>query len=362
MFQEIAFWALSAAGVGGALGVVLVRDVFRAALLLVLVFMTVAGLFVLMSAEFLAVVQLLIYVGAVAILIVFAIMLTREVQQGNLPNRLHLPAGILTALLLAAFVYVVLDTDWNQQVGLADIQPGQEQLVQERLEARGLGWVSEAVQSNTVGGLPVDWEDGVERQILERIGEVPSILEGRSSDQPTREVTALETEAQLLQAELILLEQGRLVARLHPAFAEEFQAATGPTPPSEDLMNALNAPDSPVQDVVEIHPKAQGNITWWVGPDGELQGQDRWWLVGPDGDLKYSVVPGQASGTLSVNGQSVTVENFPVLNIFEGRYEQAEERTGIGDLLINDYMLAFEVAAVLLLATIIGALVITRER
>ncbi len=362
MFQEIAFWALSAAGVGGALGVVLVRDVFRAALLLVLVFMTVAGLFVLMSAEFLAVVQLLIYVGAVAILIVFAIMLTREVQQGNLPNRLHLPAGVLTALLLAALVFVVLDTDWNQQVELSKIQPGQEQLVQDRLDARGLGWVTEAVQSNTVGGLPADWEDGVERHIQERIGEIPSILEGRSSDEPTRVVTEFETEAQLLQAELILLEQGQLVARLHPAFIDEFQAVTEPTAPSEDLLSALNAPDSPVQDVVEIRPKVQGNVSWWVGPDGDLQGQDRWWLVGPDGDLKYSVVPGQASGTLSVNGQNVTVENFPVLNIFEGRFEKAEERTGIGDLLINDYVLPFEVAAVLLLATIIGALVITRER
>ncbi len=351
MFQEIAFWALSAAGVGGALGVVLVRDVFRAALLLVLVFMTVAGLFVLMSAEFLAVVQLLIYVGAVAILIVFAIMLTREVQQGNLPNRLHFPAGILTALLLAAFIYVVLDTDWNQQVGLGEIQPGQEQLVQERLNARGLGWVTEAVQSNTVGGLPVDWEDGVERHIQERIDEIQSA-----------EVTQFETEAQLLQAELILMEQGRLVARLHPDFIDEFQEVTEPTAPSQALMDALNEPGSPIEDVVEIRPKVEGNISWWVGPDGDVQGRDRWWLVGPDGDLKYSVVPGEVTAAISTDGENVTIRNVPVLNIFEGRYEKAEVRTGIGDLLINDYVLAFEVAAVLLLATIIGALVITRER
>lgn len=347
MFQEIAFWALSAAGVGGALGVVLVRDVFRAALLLVLVFMTVAGLFVLMSAEFLAVVQILIYVGAVAILIVFAIMLTREVQQGNLPNRLQLPAVILPVLLLAALTYVILDTDWNQQVGLGEIQPGQEQMVQDRLEARGLGWVTEAVQSNTVGGLPVDWEDGVERHIQERIDENLAIAEERRNDLQPAEAAKHEANAHMQQAELVFLEQGRLLARLHPAFADEFQAATGPTAPSQALRDALGEPGSPIEGVVEIRPKAQ---------------QDRWWLVGPDGDLKYSVVPGEASGVLSVGEQSVTVENFPVLNIFEGRYEKAEVRTGIGDLLINDYVLPFEVAAVLLLATIIGALVITRER
>ena len=338
---------LSAAGVGGALGVVLVRDVFRAALLLVLVFMTVAGLFVLMSAEFLAVVQLLIYVGAVAILIVFAIMLTREVQQGNLPNRLQLPAVVLPALLLAALIYVALDTDWNQQVGLDVASTGQQRLIQERLDVRGLGWATEAVQSNTVGGLPADWEDGVERHIQERIDENLAIAEEHRANLRTSEAIDYETDAQVLQAELIFLEQGRLVARLHPAFAEEFMEVTEPTPLSEDLMSALDAPDSPVQDVVEIRPKVQ---------------EDRWWMVGSDGDLKYSVVPGEATGTLSVDGQSMSVENFPVLNVFEGRYEGAEERTGIGDLLINDYVLPFEVAAVLLLATIIGALVITRDR
>ena len=338
---------LSAAGVGGALGVVLVRDVFRAALLLVLVFMTVAGLFVLMSAEFLAVVQLLIYVGAVAILIVFAIMLTREVQQGNLPNRLQIPAVVLPALLLAALIYVALDTDWNQQAGLDVASTGQQQLIQERLDVRGLGWATEAVQANTVGGPPADWEDGVERHIQERIDENLAIAEEHRANLRTSEAIDYETDAQVLQAELIFMEQGRLVARLHPAFAEEFMEVTEPTPLSEDLMSALAGPDSPVQDVVEIRPKVQ---------------EDRWWLVGPDGDLKYSVVPGEATGTLSVDGQSVSVENFPVLNVFEGRYEGGEERTGIGDLLINDYVLPFEVAAVLLLATIIGALVITRDR
>ena len=66
-----------------------------------------------MSAEFLAVVQVLIYVGAIAILIIFAIMLTRDVRQGNLPNRLQVPAVLFSALLLAALVVVATTTDWN---------------------------------------------------------------------------------------------------------------------------------------------------------------------------------------------------------------------------------------------------------
>ena len=115
LFQDVVFWLLAVIAIGGALGVVLVRDLFRAALLLVLVFIAVAGFFVLLSAEFLAVVQVLIYAGAISILIIFAIMLTRDVQRGNLPNRLglRLPAVTFAALLLAALVVVAVETEWH---------------------------------------------------------------------------------------------------------------------------------------------------------------------------------------------------------------------------------------------------------
>ena len=113
LFQDVVFWILAVAAVGAALGVVLVRDLFRAALLLVVVFMAVAGFFVLMSAEFLAVVQVLIYVGAISILIIFAVMLTRDVQRGNLPNQLQIPAVLFSALLLAVLVVVATDTNWD---------------------------------------------------------------------------------------------------------------------------------------------------------------------------------------------------------------------------------------------------------
>ena len=112
-FQDVVFWILSVMAVVGALGVVMVPDLFRAALLLIVVFIAVAGFFVLLSAEFLAVVQVLIYVGAIAILIIFAVMLTRDVQHGNLPNRMQMPAAVLAALLFAALVAVAVDTQWE---------------------------------------------------------------------------------------------------------------------------------------------------------------------------------------------------------------------------------------------------------
>ena len=113
LFQDIVFWILAVVAIGAALGVVLVKDLFRAALLLVVVFMAVAGFFVLLSAEFLAVVQVLIYAGAISILIIFAVMLTRDVQRGNLPNQFQIPAVLFSALLLAALVVVATDTDWD---------------------------------------------------------------------------------------------------------------------------------------------------------------------------------------------------------------------------------------------------------
>jgi NADH-quinone oxidoreductase subunit J len=128
-FQDIVFWVLAVVAIGAALGVVVVRDLFRAALLLALVFVVVAGFFVLMSAEFLAVVQVLIYVGAISILFIFAVMLTRDVRQGNLPNRLQIPAVLLPALLLAALVVVAVTTDWRP---IPDAQQERVDLVQTR--------------------------------------------------------------------------------------------------------------------------------------------------------------------------------------------------------------------------------------
>jgi NADH:ubiquinone oxidoreductase subunit 6 (subunit J) len=112
-FQDVVFWVLAVAAIAAALGVVLVKDLFRSALLLAVVFVAVAGFFVLLNAEFLAVVQVLIYVGAISILFIFAIMLSRNVKEGNLPNRLQIPAVLFPALLLTALISAAIGTDWR---------------------------------------------------------------------------------------------------------------------------------------------------------------------------------------------------------------------------------------------------------
>ena len=110
---DVVFWLLTVAVIGSALGVVLVKDLFHAAMLLVVVFIGVAGFFVMLSAEFLGVVQVLIYAGAVSILVIFAVMLTRDVQRGNLPNRIQMPAMVVSIMLLATLVWTATQTEWN---------------------------------------------------------------------------------------------------------------------------------------------------------------------------------------------------------------------------------------------------------
>ncbi len=112
MGLAIAFWILAIVSITAALAVVLLRNIFRAALALILCFLTIAGLYVTLSADFLAAVQVLIYVGAIAILIILAIMLTREVQRGSLSNKLQVPVLIVVVLLLGVLIYTMLSTPW----------------------------------------------------------------------------------------------------------------------------------------------------------------------------------------------------------------------------------------------------------
>ena len=112
----IAFWVLAIVGIIAALAVVLLRDVFRAALSLVVCFLTVAGIYITLSADFLAAVQVLIYVGAISVLIILAIMLTRDVQRGSPSNRLRIPAFIVALLFLGGVAFAVLNTPWQVSV------------------------------------------------------------------------------------------------------------------------------------------------------------------------------------------------------------------------------------------------------
>jgi NADH-quinone oxidoreductase subunit J len=122
LITDIAFYVIAASIIISAIAVVHLRDIFRAALFLVVVFIGTAGLFILLRAEFLAVVQVIVYVGAISVLVLFAILMTQDTEQGSPPNRLRYPVGILAFLFGAAAWFVVVKTDWAQ---LQDVLPGE---------------------------------------------------------------------------------------------------------------------------------------------------------------------------------------------------------------------------------------------
>lgn len=113
MGLTIAFWTLAVVAVLSALGVVLLRNVFRAALSLILCFLTVAGIYVTLSADFLAAIQILVYVGAISVLIILAIMMTRDVHRGSPANRLQIPALVVAILFLEVLVLTIINTPWQ---------------------------------------------------------------------------------------------------------------------------------------------------------------------------------------------------------------------------------------------------------
>ena len=110
---NISFWIIAVVCVAAALAVVSLQNIFRAALALILCFLTVAGIYILLSAEFLAVVQILIYVGAISVIIILAIMMTREYQHGSPSGKFRIPAFVVAILVLGVVLFAVLNTSWK---------------------------------------------------------------------------------------------------------------------------------------------------------------------------------------------------------------------------------------------------------
>lgn len=111
--QWVAFVILSLLTLGGGLMVVADRNLFHGALWLLIALFGVAGLFVMLAAPFLAAVQVLVYMGAIVILIIFAIMLTQRMMGQREEINSRWPVGLVMsalAFLLVGFVLVLSNT------------------------------------------------------------------------------------------------------------------------------------------------------------------------------------------------------------------------------------------------------------
>jgi len=124
--QSIAFLIFSMLILGGALGVVTNRNLVHGAVWLIVSFFGVAGFFVLLSAPFLAAVQILVYIGAIAILIIFAVMLTRSMTRlTEVYNRQWILSLVVATLFFVVLVAGVILPVWGPGTANAGQQPSE---------------------------------------------------------------------------------------------------------------------------------------------------------------------------------------------------------------------------------------------
>jgi NADH-quinone oxidoreductase subunit J len=136
-FDQILFLLTALVTLGAAVTVVTAQNLVHAALALIATFFGVAILFVLLQAGFLATVQVVLYIGAIAILIIFAIMLTRRVMQDSGPqtNKQWWLAALLSLALFVA-LWAVL-----QQVPALQGATGSQPIPSDALRLLGLAFV-----------------------------------------------------------------------------------------------------------------------------------------------------------------------------------------------------------------------------
>ncbi len=111
----IIFYVFAVITLGAAAIVVFSRNIVRSAFALLFAFFGVAGIYVFLLADFIAVTQLLIYVGGITVLVLFGVMLTNrqisvDIRTGTMQT---LPAVILTSALAGTLIGIFWSTDWR---------------------------------------------------------------------------------------------------------------------------------------------------------------------------------------------------------------------------------------------------------
>ncbi|MCX6173432.1 MAG: NADH-quinone oxidoreductase subunit J [Ignavibacteriales bacterium] len=116
-FYDIIFYIFAAITLLSALFVVTTRNIVHSAFYLLFTFFGVAGIYVLLGADFIAISQILIYVGGILILLLFGVMLTNKITNVEIrTGTIHmLPAAIATGIFMGAVVAVMVWTEWKSE-------------------------------------------------------------------------------------------------------------------------------------------------------------------------------------------------------------------------------------------------------
>jgi len=122
--QNVAFGFLAVTMVAAAFRLVTTKNVVRAALFLAIVLGGVAGIFILLAAEFVAWVQVLVYIGAIVVLLLFGVMLTRAPigSEADLDNDQRWTGALVALFLLGAMVAVLADAFGTNEIEFQGVQ------------------------------------------------------------------------------------------------------------------------------------------------------------------------------------------------------------------------------------------------
>ena len=113
---DIIFYLFAAVTLISAFFVVTNRNIVHSAFFLLFTFFGVAGIYVMLGADFVAIVQLIVYVGGILILLLFGVMLTHKITNVDIRTGTIniLPASIILGLFTGALAAVILNTNWKQ--------------------------------------------------------------------------------------------------------------------------------------------------------------------------------------------------------------------------------------------------------
>ncbi len=116
---QILFWFLSALAIAGAIGVVASKNPVYSVLWLIVVFFAISGHYVLMNAQFLAIVNIIVYAGAIMVLFLFVIMLMNLNSAAEPPKNIYLKvAGVVAGLCLMIIIIAAISNSPSSNVVL----------------------------------------------------------------------------------------------------------------------------------------------------------------------------------------------------------------------------------------------------
>ena len=134
---DIVFWIIALFTVCGSVAIISVNNVFKSAVLLALTMVSVAILYFLLSADFIGVIQILVYVGAVSVLIAFAVMLVKDVPRSNSANNLINLSIIPSTIFLVIIAFAIGAENWITKTTINYEEPLNEIVVS------NVSWIGE---------------------------------------------------------------------------------------------------------------------------------------------------------------------------------------------------------------------------